>query len=262
MPSTPIHLKNSYASETPVTDGQRVYAYFGNVGVFCYDLDGKPLWSKELEPHKTRYGWGTAASPVRLPGSRVSSSTTTTRSRTCLALNARTGEELFRVERDEKSNWATPFIWKNSQRVELVTTGTNRNRSYDLEGRLLWELGGMSSITIATPYAKDDLLYISSGYVLDKAQPIFAIRPGASGDITLDKDADRATITSSGATTRPDRTTPRRSSTATCCTCCWIRASSPATTPRPAKRFTRSSGFPKARRSPRRPGPTTTRSSA
>ncbi len=71
-----------------------------------------------------------------------------------LALDAKTGEEIFRVERDEKSNWATPYVWKNSQRTELVAPGTGKDRSYDLEGRLLWELGGMSSITIALPYSQ------------------------------------------------------------------------------------------------------------
>src|SRR5262249_50616843 len=153
MPSMPIHLKNSYASETPVTDGTRVYVYFGNVGVFCYDLDGKPLWKKELEPCKVRYGWGTAASPVVYQDRVFIDNDDDSY---LLALDARTGDELFRVKREEeKSNWATPYIWKNSKRVELVTTGTKANRSYDLEGRLLWQLGGMSTITIAMPYAKD-----------------------------------------------------------------------------------------------------------
>lgn len=185
VPLTPIHLKNSYASETPVTDGQRVYCYFGNVGVYCYDFDGKLLWSKAIEPHKSRFGWGTAASPV-VYQDRVFIVNDNDEDSYLMALGARNGEELFRVARDEKSNWATPFVWKNSQRTELVTPGTKRNRSYDLEGRLLWELGGMSSISIATPFAKDDLLYLSSGYVLDKKKPIFALRPGASGDISLD----------------------------------------------------------------------------
>ena len=79
VPATPIHLKNSYASETPVTDGKRVYTYFGNVGVFCYDFDGKLVWSQRFAPHAMRFGWGTAASPV-LSRWRLSSSTTTKRS--------------------------------------------------------------------------------------------------------------------------------------------------------------------------------------
>jgi outer membrane protein assembly factor BamB len=184
VPATTIHIKNSYASETPVTDGERVYAYFGNQGVYCYTLDGKQVWKKEIEPHKMRYGWGTAASPV-IHQDRLYIVNDNDEDSYLLALNAATGDENFRVARDEKSNWATPYIWKNRQRTELVTPGTKRNRSYDLEGRLLWELGGMSSITIALPYAYDDLLYISSGYVLDKVKPVYAIRPGASGDITL-----------------------------------------------------------------------------
>jgi outer membrane protein assembly factor BamB len=188
VPATPVHLKNSYASETPVTDGQRVYAYFGNVGVFCYDLEGKPLWSKPMDPHPMRNAWGTAASPV-VYEDKVFIVDDNDEDSYLLALDARTGNELFRVERDERSNWATPYLWKNKQRTELVTPGTMRNRSYDLEGRLLWEQGGMSSITIAMPYEYDGLLYISSGYVLDGVRPIYAIRPGALGDITLDKDA-------------------------------------------------------------------------
>jgi outer membrane protein assembly factor BamB len=188
VPQTPIHLKNSYASETPVTDGERVYAYFGNVGVFCYDLAGKLLWKKELEPKKMRFGWGTASSPVVHEG-KLFIVNDNDEEAYLLGLDARTGDELFRVAREgEKSNWATPFIWKNSQRTELVTTGTKKNRSYDLDGRLLWELEGMSSITIAQPYSLDDVLYISSGYVMDKNKPIYAIRPGAKGDITLGDD--------------------------------------------------------------------------
>ncbi|HEY2894896.1 MAG TPA: PQQ-binding-like beta-propeller repeat protein, partial [Pirellulales bacterium] len=165
VPASTIHIKNSYASETPVTDGERVYAYFGNQGVCCYSLDGKAIWKKEIEPHKMRYGWGTAASPV-IHQDRLYIVNDNDEDSYLLALNAASGDEIFRVARDEKSNWATPYVWKNRQRTELVTPGTKRNRSYDLEGRLLWELGGMSSITIALPYAHDDLLYISSGYVL------------------------------------------------------------------------------------------------
>jgi len=184
VPQTPIHLKSSYASETPVTDGQRVYACFGNVGIFCFDLDGNELWRKPIPPHAMRYGWGTAASPVLHDGVLYLVNDNEEESY-LLALDAATGEERWRTPRDEKSNWATPFIWRNSQRVEIITPGTEQVRSYDLQGKLLWSLRGMSSITIATPFAEGDLLYISSGYVLDPSKPIYAIRPGATGDITL-----------------------------------------------------------------------------
>jgi len=187
IPEYGIHLKNSYASETPVTDGERVYVYFGNVGVFAYDLDGELQWKHELEPVKTRFSWGTAASPV-LFDDRLFIVNDNEEQSYLLALNAETGEEIFRVERDEKSNWATPFVWVNEQRTELITPGTNRVRSYSLEGEQLWELGGMSSITIPMPFARDGLLYVSSGYVMDKKKPVFAIKPGAEGDISLPPD--------------------------------------------------------------------------
>lgn len=188
VPESAIHLKNSFASETAVTDGERVYAYFGNLGVFCFDLDGEVVWEKRLKPHKTRFGWGTSASPV-VHEDRLYVVNDNDEDSYLLALDAISGNEIWRTERDEKSNWATPFIWKNDQRTEIVTPGTGKVRSYDLDGQLLWEFGGMSSITIATPYEYDGLLYISSGYVGDtRRRPLFAIRPGASGDISLGKD--------------------------------------------------------------------------
>jgi len=183
-PPSPIHIKNSYASETPVTDGQRVYAYFGNLGLFCFDLDGQALWSRRFEPVPIRNGWGTAASPV-LFGDRLYLVNDNDAESYLLCLDTRTGKDVWRVLRDEKSNWSTPFLWKNDRRTEIVTLGTGKVRSYDLEGKLLWWFSGMSSITIATPYAAGGLLYVSSGYVNDKNRPLYAIRPGASGDISL-----------------------------------------------------------------------------
>jgi outer membrane protein assembly factor BamB len=184
VPEMPHHIKNTYASETPVTDGERVYAYFGNVGLFCYDWHGKQLWSCRFGAFPIVFGWGTAASPV-LYKDRVYVLNDNEKQSFLAALDKRTGKEVWRVERDEKSNWATPFIWENDQRTEIITCGKNRVRSYDLDGKLLWELRGMSSIVIPTPLAKFGLLYISSGYILDAKRPIFAIRPGATGDITL-----------------------------------------------------------------------------
>jgi outer membrane protein assembly factor BamB len=189
VPKHSLHIKNTYASETPVTDGQRVYAYFGNYGLFCYDLDGRELWSKQFGSFKTRYNWGTAASPV-LYKDRLYIVNDNDEQSYLIALDKKTGEQIWRVDRDEKSNWATPYIWENKQRTELITCGTGKVRSYDLDGKLLWELGGMSAIAIPTPFAEHGLLYITSGYVGDKKRPLFAIRPGARGDITLKDDQD------------------------------------------------------------------------
>lgn len=184
VPPAAIHLKSSYGAETPVTDGERVYALFGNVGVFAFTLEGGEVWSRRLEPHKMRNGWGTAASPA-LQGGRLFIVNDNDERAEVFALDAKTGAELWRVARDEKSNWATPFIWTHAGRTELVTAGSGAVRSYDLDGRLLWSLRGMSRIAIPTPCAGGGLLYVSSGYVGDKLRPLYAIRPGAHGDITL-----------------------------------------------------------------------------
>jgi len=184
-PDAPRHLKNSYASETPVTDGERLYTYFGGVGIFCFDLAGNPVWEKLIAPQKMAYGWGTAASPV-VDGDRLYLVNDNEEASYLLALDKKTGDEIWRVAREEGSNWSTPYVWKNSQRTEIVTPGSDAVRSYDLDGKLLWSLKGMSSITIATPYADGDLLYISSGYVGDKdLRPVYAVRPGGVGDISL-----------------------------------------------------------------------------
>lgn len=180
------HLKNSYASETPVTDGERVYAYFGNVGLFVFDMKGKLLWSKNLGAYKTRYDWGTAASPV-VHRDRLYLVNDNDEKSFIVAFDKKTGKEVWRVERQEASNWATPYVWENEQRTEIITPGTGRVRSYDLNGKLLWEFSGMSSITIPTPFSKFGLLYIASGYVGDQHRPVYAIKPGATGDISLKK---------------------------------------------------------------------------
>lgn len=184
-PPNPLHLKNTYASSTPVTDGERVYALFGNVGLFCYETKtGNLVWSTNWPPVKTRYGWGSAASPV-LYQDQLFVVNDNEEASFLEALDAKTGRPLWRVERDEPSNWATPFVWTNEKRTELVTPGRKKVRSYDLNGKLLWEFGGMSSIVIPTPVSTSNLLYVSSGYVGDKVRPIFAIKPGAAGDISL-----------------------------------------------------------------------------
>jgi outer membrane protein assembly factor BamB len=186
-PKTPVHVKNSYASETPVTDGERLYVYFGGVGLWCYDLDGKELWKKAFDPVSTRFNWGTGASPALADG-RLFIVNDNEKNSYLLCLDAKTGDEHWLVSRDEKSNWSTPFIWKNDKRTEVVTTGSKKARSYDFEGKLLWELGPMSSVTIPTPFSRHELLYVGSGFVMDGKRPIYAVKPGAEGDISPKED--------------------------------------------------------------------------
>ena len=178
------HLKNTFASSTPVTDGERVYAYFGNVGVFALDMDGAVAWEQRFDPAATRLGWGPAASPVLHDGTLFVVNDNDDQS-FVVALDAATGRERWRVDRDEGTNWSTPFVWQHNERTELVTAGSDQVRSYDLEGNELWHLRGLNSISIPQPFSANGLLYVTSGYVGDAVRPVFAVRPGAQGDITL-----------------------------------------------------------------------------
>jgi hypothetical protein len=259
-PARAKHLKNSYASETPVTDGERVYAYFGNLGLFALDMTGKPVWSKPIGPFKTRNNWGTSASPVLHEG-RIYIVNDNDEQSFLAAYDARTGAEIWRVDRKEGTNWATPFVWQNELRTEIVTSGSDRVRSYDLSGKLLWELSGMSTISIPTPFERFGLLYISSGYIADALRPAYAIRPGASGDITLKAgETSNAYVVWSSPTAAPYN--PLRSCMGTSTTRCSTEAFSRATMLERARRSTDGSALLlRQADSPLRPGLTTGRSS-
>ena len=187
-PSVAIHVKNSYASETPAVDADGPVAYFAAAGVFACDWNGKPLWSHKWTPLPLRNGWGPAASPI-LYEDRAYVVCDNESASFMMAFDKRTGKQLWRIARPEKSNWSTPFVWKNAIRTELITTGSGKVRSYDLDGRPLWELGGLSSVTIPSPVATPERLYVGSGYVMDRQRPLYCVLPGASGDITLADDA-------------------------------------------------------------------------
>jgi outer membrane protein assembly factor BamB len=183
-PAIHIHPNNTYATETPVTDGERVVAYFGMTGVYAYDLDGILLWSKELEAYPTQFGWGTGSSPV-IYGDHVFIQCDNDQSSFLLALDKRTGEEAWRAERDELSSWSTPYIWRNRLRTELVTAGGNWMRSYDpATGKLLWQLKG-DGRTASTPTSDSDLLYLDSySRLTGVSGNLRAVKPGGDGDIT------------------------------------------------------------------------------
>ena len=186
-PLTPRHIKNNYAPETQVTDGNLIYTYFADQGLFANDLDGELKWKRKMKAYKTRYNWGSAASPA-LHDDFIYILNDNEQNSFVEAIDKNTGETSWRRDRNEKSNWSTPFVWENSLRTEIITIGTGKTRSYGLDGTLLWELvADMSSITIATPFTAHGLLYVTSGYVGDKHKPIYAIQPGGKGTINLKK---------------------------------------------------------------------------
>ena len=186
LPRLRRHIKNSYASETPVTNGERLFVYFGNIGlVSALDMDGNVLWRQDIGAHNTRVELGQAASPV-LHDDRLFIVNDNTAASFMVAFDTSTGEEIWRVERDEiGQNWSTPVLWENRVRTEIVTTGSQGVRSYDLDGNLLWELYGMSTLTAPSPFVADGLVYISSGYPGGSLRPVYAIHPGAEGDISI-----------------------------------------------------------------------------
>jgi len=182
------HRKNSFASETPVTDGERVYAYFGNVGLFCYSMKGDLQWSSTSVPHKIYLDFGTASSPVLYRG-RIYIQNDNEEDSFLAAVDARTGKEVWRVSRNDgagrKSAWATPHVWENRLRTEIIAIARGQAVSYDLEGKELWRLKGLRGQ--ATPLAISDssLLYVGTGDQTGVTRPMFAVRPGATGDISL-----------------------------------------------------------------------------
>ena len=187
VPAKSRHSKNSYAAETPVTDGERVYVYFGDVGLFAYDMDGKPLWSRSMDALEMQTGFGHAASPV-VDDSRVYIVNDNEEQSFIAAYDKRTGAQAWRVDRKETSSWTTPLVWKNELRTEIVTAATGGVRSYDVNGGLLWQFTGMSTFAVPSPLASGGLLYVMSGYTASALRPAYAIRAGATGDISLKPD--------------------------------------------------------------------------
>ena len=191
VPLAPIHVKNSLATETPATDGERVYAYFGAVGLFAYSLDGELLWKHAVTARKMYYDVGPGSSPVVADG-RVYLLRDSDEESFLIALDAETGEELWRVHRRQShpetgSSWMTPLYWENSARAEIVTTTAGIIASYATDGTELWRIENAIRDTVASPVAFGDVAYIPVGSVWENDRPVYAVRAGASGDISSEK---------------------------------------------------------------------------
>lgn len=181
VPHEAGHSTNTFASSSPVTDGERLYMSFGSRGVFCLDLDGKQLWDVNLGQMQTRNQFGEGSSPAIYDGTLVIPWDHEGES-FIVALDAKTGTEKWRQDRDEPTSWATPLITPYDGRVQVITNGTNRVRSYDLStGELIWQCGGQASNPIPSPVRFEDNVIVMTGF---RGYAIYSIPLSATGDIT------------------------------------------------------------------------------
>jgi outer membrane protein assembly factor BamB len=187
VPELPIHPSNTFATETPAADAERVYVYFGTVGVLAaFDHDGREVWRKSRPVRKVASGFGTGSS-LLLSDGRLYLQSDNEEESSITALDARTGAELWATPRPVRTSWSTPLLWRGA-RQELIACGGNAVYSYAPDsGRELWRLTGLSSSFSASPATGGGLLTFGNSGPFS-GSPMYAVRPGASGDLTLSKD--------------------------------------------------------------------------
>ncbi len=185
LPHEGRHSTNTYASASPITDGRRLFVSFGSQGIFAFDLEGNPLWSRQLGRMITRSGWGEGASPA-LYGDALIVNWDHEGESFLVVLDAQTGETRWRVERDEVSNWSTPLVVPRAEGTQIVVNATRRTTSYDLaSGEILWECGGQTTNVIPSPVLLDDKVIVMSGF---QGTVACAIRLSATGDVSDSED--------------------------------------------------------------------------
>ncbi|MGI9470800.1 MAG: PQQ-binding-like beta-propeller repeat protein, partial [Rubripirellula sp.] len=176
------HHTASLASASPVTDGKHVYASFGSHGVYCVSIDGELIWKKQFGQMHTKHGHGEGTSPVIHEDTLLINWDHEDDS-FIAALDASSGKELWKKERDEVTSWSTPIIVEVDGVTQAIVCGTERVRGYRLDdGDVVWECGGMSANIVATPVSEDGIVYVGSSY---EKRVLMAIRlSGGNGDIT------------------------------------------------------------------------------
>jgi outer membrane protein assembly factor BamB len=189
VPKVKRHPKSTHADSTPVTDGKYLVVLFGSHGLYAYDLNGKLIWKQDLGLldsgwfYDPDYQWEHGSSPV-IYRDLVIIQADVQKDSYIAAYNLKTGKLVWKTPREEISSWGTPTVYEGKTRAELITNGSKAIRGYDpATGKELWRLTPNSEVTTPTPIVAHDLIYVTSGY--RPIQPIYAIRVGATGDITL-----------------------------------------------------------------------------
>jgi len=182
LPQEQGHYTASLASNSPVTDGEHLFAFFGSFGLYCLDINGRLVWKADFGPMKSLHGHGDGSSPALYQGTLIVNWDHEGDS-FLVALDKRTGKERWKVRRNEVTSWATPLIIEHAGKPQVIVSGTSRIRGYDLaSGDVLWECGGLSSNIVASPVSGDGMVFAGSSYDM---RALLAIRlDGAAGDIT------------------------------------------------------------------------------
>lgn len=185
VPHEGKHGTNSFASASPTTDGQHLYAFFGSRGLYCYDLQGNLKWEKDLGKMRTRGTFGEGASPA-LAGDKLIVSWDHEDGSFVVALDKRTGTEVWRKSRDEISNWSTPLIVEVNGKQQAIVAAARRTRSYDVAtGEVVWEASGLTENVIPTPVVGHGMVFLASGF---RGNSIQAIKLTARGDVSESKE--------------------------------------------------------------------------
>jgi outer membrane protein assembly factor BamB len=208
LPVEQGHRTGSLASSSPVMDGEHLIVNFGSFGVYCLDLDGKLVWKEDFGQMNILHGHGEGASPV-LHGNTLVINWDHEGQSFAVALDKRTGKQIWKVERDEVTSWSSPIVVSTPKAAtsgrgstsplsprgkgaggegaeasaQVIIPGTARIRGYDLAtGKILWECGGLSSNIVASPVYENGMLFAGSSY--DKRALLGIKLEGAKGDIT------------------------------------------------------------------------------
>jgi outer membrane protein assembly factor BamB len=193
IPKIKRHPKSTHANTTIALDGEHVVVFFGSEGLYCYDFDGNLLWQKNLGVLKSIWAvmknaeWEFASSPIIYNGSVIIQCDVLENSFVA-AYDVKTGNELWKKDRDEISGWCTPNIYTYNGRTCVVLNGYKHRGAYDFKtGEEIWRMSGGGDIQIPTPVIGEDLIYFNSAH--GKSSPILAVKKSAAGDITLKEGA-------------------------------------------------------------------------
>lgn len=192
IPITNRHTKSSHANPTPATDGKYLVVFFGSQGLYCYDLDGKLIWKKDLGrlnagPYTDpEVEWGMAASPI-IYKDRVIVQCDVVEQSFIASFDLQSGNEIWRQDRDEIASWGSPTIYDNHEPAQIIVNGWKHMGGYDFEtGEVIWKMSGGGDAPSTTPVVALDHIFINNAH--GRYSPIYVVKPTAKGDITLGKE--------------------------------------------------------------------------